>query len=221
MLKRYYGSRIKIMSTTVLMHRPCKKYDVCNSFKKHIFWKFWNCIFNKFLCVVLIKLKHQCLSALPTIVTLKEQLATFPELSEALHETAVSPNGNIKLSGWLQLRRGELSTLSHTAGMKGTPEAVESPTSVMKSASEQLTIGAWLSAKIKDLPWLCNLVSSMYCVSNCGSFQKLTPQFWHPWHPYSDTLFSHSLFIQIFTPSFCYKTVCVNGASACWYSLAM
>ena len=80
------------------------------------------------------------------MVTLKEQLAAFPELSVAVHETVVSPNGNEKLSGWVHERRGELSTLSHTAGLKGTPEAVESPTSVMKSASEQLTIGAWLSA---------------------------------------------------------------------------
>ena len=81
-------------------------------------------------------------NSLPRTATLNEQFATFSELSTASHETAVSPNGNEKLSGWEQVRRGELSTLSHTAGMKGTPEAVESPTSVMKSASEQLTIGA-------------------------------------------------------------------------------
>ena len=79
-------------------------------------------------------------------MTLKEQLAPFPELSKASHKTVVSPNGNEKLNGWEQVRRGELSTLSHTAGMKVTFEAVEAPSSVMKSASEQLTIGTWLSA---------------------------------------------------------------------------
>ena len=79
------------------------------------------------------------------MVTLKEQLAAFPELSVAVHETVVSPNGNEKLSGWEQVRRGELSTLSHTAGMKVTSEAVETPTSVMKNASEQYSVGAWSS----------------------------------------------------------------------------
>ena len=73
---------------------------------------------------------------------LKEQLALFPELSEAEHETVVSPNGNDKLSGWEQVRRGVLSTLSHTAGMKVSFEAVEAPVSVIKSASEQFTEGA-------------------------------------------------------------------------------
>ena len=76
---------------------------------------------------------------------LKEQLALFPELSEAEHETVVSPNGNEKLSGWEQVRRGVLSTLSHTPGMKLTSEAVEAPRSVTKIASEQFMIGAWLS----------------------------------------------------------------------------
>ena len=78
-------------------------------------------------------------------MTLKKQLATFPEPSEAVHETVVSPNGNAKLGGWEQDRRGELSTLSHTAGMKVTSEAVEAPRSVMKSALEQLMIGSWSS----------------------------------------------------------------------------
>ena len=90
--------------------------------------------------------------ALPITLTLKEQLPTFPELSEALHETIVLPNGNEKLSGWEQVRLGLLSTLSHTAGLKMTFEAVETPMSASKSASEQLMIGAWLSEKRKDLP---------------------------------------------------------------------
>ena len=77
---------------------------------------------------------------------LKEQLAPFSELSEASHETVVSPNGNEKLSGWEHVRLGELSTLSHTAGMKATSEAVEAPPSVTKIASEQFRVGAWLSA---------------------------------------------------------------------------
>ena len=76
---------------------------------------------------------------------MKEQLATFPELSEALHETVVLPNGNTKSSGWEQARLGVLSTLSNTAGLKVTFEAVEAPTSVMTSTLEQLRTGAWLS----------------------------------------------------------------------------
>ena len=84
-------------------------------------------------------------------MTLKKQPAPFPELSKALQETFVLPNGNEKLNGWEQVRRGELSTLSHTAGMKVTSEAVEAPRSVMKSASEQFRVGAWLSALTSEI----------------------------------------------------------------------
>ena len=99
-------------------------------------------------------------SALPTTVTLKEQLATFPELSEALHETVVSPNGNEQLSGWEQVRLGVLSTLSNTAGMKVMFEAVEAPTSVMTSTLEQSRTGAWLSVSRKGKPF--NYQSNLY-----------------------------------------------------------
>ena len=77
---------------------------------------------------------------------MKEQFAPFPELSKTLQETDVLPNGNEKLSGWEQVRRGELSTLSHTAGMKVTSEANEAPWSVMMSESEQFRVGATSSA---------------------------------------------------------------------------
>ena len=145
-VKRITSLEINFMSMTNLMHTPIRTLTACN-IKVHILAKYCHLNVQIVLIYSIYKTdKSMPFSALPTTVTLNEHLATFPELSEALHETVVVPNTNDQLSGWEQVRRGRLSTLSHTAGMKVTFEAVGAPTSVINSASEQFRVGAWLSA---------------------------------------------------------------------------
>lgn len=84
---------------------------------------------------------------LPTIVTLKEQVAVFPKESEALHVTFVTPNGKTSWELWEQTTPGELSTLSHTRGCMLIFVDIELPTSVLYMMSVQFKTGAWESEK--------------------------------------------------------------------------
>ena len=89
--------------------------------------------------------------SLPTIFTLKEHWAEFPDESVALHVTSVSPR--IKTSSELceHTTSGELSALSQTDGSMNRFVALGLPSSVLKILSVQFKVGASPSEKENSL----------------------------------------------------------------------